>query len=145
MKNNNSSKIIILINELCSSLCPTFIPAIINVVAMYFILKKNKYSNSYYPLLWPLISYIITILAILILHNVLPRYKLFRPFSKYERRWLQIIPCFDRHVSIIDFKYNKKSYQYEMKGFNFTNDKKRGVGFSAHKFIERDYHDGFII
>lgn len=143
MKNNNSSKIIIPINDLRSSLCSTFIPALINVIAMFVIIRKNKYSDSYYSLIWPLVSSIITLFAILILHNLLPRYKLFRPFSKYEGRWLQIIPDFKRTVSIIDFEYNKKNYQYEMKGFNFTSDKKSGIGFSAHKFIERDYHDGF--
>lgn len=143
MKNNNSSKIIIPINDLRSSLCSTFIPALINVIAMFVIIKKNKNSDSYYSLFWPLISSIITLFAILILHNILPRNKLFRPFSKYEGRWLQIIPDFKRSISIIDFVYNKKNHQYEMKGFNFSRDNKSGLGFSAHKFIERDYHDGF--
>lgn len=121
MKNLNTQKIIIPINDLVSSICSTFIPAVINVLIIFFYLKKSKNINSFYSYLIPLASSIITIFIIIILHNLLPRCKHLRPFSKYEGRWLQIIPEFKRQVSIIDFEYNKKNHHYQMKGFNFTN------------------------
>ncbi len=144
MKSLNTRKIIIPINELISSICSTFIPAILNVIVICLIMKENENNNSYYSFLKPVASSIITIFSIIILHNILPKIKFFRPFKKYEGRWLQIIPeLTQRPISIIDFNYDSKIRNYKMKGFNFTKDFKNGVGFSAHKFIERDYHDGF--
>lgn len=146
MSKLHTRKIAIPMEALFSNICSTLLPAIINVVAMYFIMDLQKESIKY---VLSLVSAVGTFFLILLLHNLLPKFRFFRPFKHYEGRWLQIIPDFKiRNLSIIDFNYDKRSNRYFLKGFNFNTElsdgeSKGGVAFTAHKFIERDYHDGF--
>lgn len=146
MSKLHTRKIAIPKDELLSNVCSTLIPAIINVVAVYFIMDLQQEITK---IILSLVSAVLTFCLIIILHNVLPKFKFFRPFKHYEGRWLQIIPDFEsRNLSIIDFNYDKRNNQYLLKGFNFNTESsdeklKGGVAFTAHKFIERDYHDGF--
>lgn len=90
-----------------------------------------------------LISAFVSLIAFAIFYYVFPLIKWFRPFRKYEGRWIQIIPNSPRPLAIVNFKYKKSEKQYELSGFNFTPDCETGVEFVAHKFVRRDHYAGF--
>lgn len=90
-----------------------------------------------------LISACVAMFAFVLFYGVLPLFKCFRPFKKYEGRWIQIIPGSPRPLSVLNFKYKKFEQQYELSGFNFTENYETGVEFVAHKFVRRDHYAGF--
>lgn len=146
MSKLHTRKVAIPVRELVSHVSSTLIPALINILVMIGLFELEKSRDT---LILALISALSAVISIIIIHNIIARIPCFRPFKNYEGRWLQIIPDFKhRNLSIIDFNYDKKSNQYFLKGFNFNTELKGeelygGVAFTAHKFIERDYHDGF--
>lgn len=71
------------------------------------------------------------------------RFRRYRHLGKYEGRWLQIIPGFSRPYSIIDLRYNKELQKYELFGTNFYPGFQDSVHFSAYRFIERTFRNGF--
>lgn len=114
----------------------TLIPAVMG----YFISRNNKFSA---PVFSALFSAFVSMIAFMVFYFVIPLLKYFRPFGKYEGRWLQIIPNSSKPLSIVNFKYKRFEQQYELSGFNFTEDCEMGVEFVAHKFVRRDHYAGF--
>ena len=83
-------------------------------------------------------------MVVVVIHMILPLVKPFRAYKKYEGRWLQIIPDLKhRPYSIIDFKFNRRLYRYELHGVNFYEDISGGLNFDAYKFLEKNSKDGF--
>ena len=145
MEDFKTSKIDIPTSRLCSIFCSTGVPVLVNFVAVKW-LYNPKCEADYDSFLIgvAVIGFFISLLFTMVLHNVLPRFKCFRTFKKYEGRWLQIIPeSKQRPVSVINFNYRKDLKEYEMYGINFTNNFETGIEFISHKFIKRDHHDGF--
>lgn len=102
-----------------------------------------RFDETISPFFSALISAVVAIIAFVIFYYVLPLFNWFRPFRKYEGRWIQIIPNSPRPLSIVNFKYKKWEQEYELSGFNFTEDCETGIEFVAHKFIKRDHYAGF--
>ncbi len=75
-------------------------------------------------------------------YRLLPLFPFFRPFRKYEGRWLQIIPeKEERPISVINFKF--KNNKYILTGYNFNEQCNSGLEFKSDKFIKRDHYEGF--
>lgn len=92
------------------------------------------------------IGFLITVLLTILLQNLLPKFRIFRPYKDYEGRWLQIIPEMEeRPYSIMDIQYNKKLRRYELHGINFYKniDSPQAIYFDSYKIVERTFHDGF--
>lgn len=144
MNNYKTMKISIPIDRILSILCSTLVPAIVNFIGILVFYDPQKENFDYILIIFAIIGAIITLILTVILHNYLPKWGRFRPFRKYEGRWLQIIPELDeRPISIFDFNYDHQMRAYVLKGVNFYKGNKNCVPFSAYKFIERDFHDGF--
>lgn len=128
------------INDAGKSFISIMLSSVIPAGIGYFIFKLDVEIT---PLFSALISAAVAIVAFVIFYGVFPLIKWFRPFRKYEGRWIQIIPNSPRPLSIVNFKYKKLEQQYELSGFNFTEDCETGVEFVAHKFVRRDHYAGF--
>lgn len=144
MNNYKTMKISIPIDRILSILCSTLVPAIINFIGILIFCDPEKENFDYILIISAIVGAITTLLLTIILHNYLPKWERFRPFRKYEGRWLQIIPELpERPISVFDFNYNYQMKSYVLKGVNFYKGNKNCIPFSAYKFIERDFHDGF--
>lgn len=129
--------------KILSAICSSLIPAIIYLLAAC-IWRKWDTDDTLFTAFWTVVGVLGMILSYIIFYAVLPRIKFFRNFKEYEGRWLEIIPDLkNRPCSIIDFTFNQSSMKYEMIGFNFNSDLASGVEFTAYKFIERTFKDGF--
>ena len=129
--------------KILSAICSSFVPAAINLLAVY-IWGKCNIDDKLFTAFFAVVGVLGMIISYIFFYTVLPRIKFFRGFKEYEGRWLEIIPEFeDRPCSIIDFTFNKSSMKYEMVGFNFNRNLETGVEFKAYKFIERSFKDGF--
>ena len=132
------------VSKLISVTCSAGIPAFVNFIAILLFYRQGKNNFDYILLIAALISVILTLICMIALHNILPRFQKFRPYRKYEGQWLQIIPELkERPYSIIDFMYNKDLRKYELHGINFFDDLSDGVSFDAYRFVERTFKDGF--
>lgn len=138
-----SNKKVIQIDKLITIICTAIVPAIINLIATIIIIRLYGEVSQTIAATLVVVTSVISALLILIAQHWLPTLKYFRPFKKYEGRWLQIIPDFERPISIVDLKYDRRSDRYLLKGFTLILHIETGINFTAHKFIERDYHDGF--
>lgn len=130
LKMNDSQK------NLISIMVSSAIPSLVGY--LFFLFKNNDPSP-----LSSIISVAASLIAFFMFYYILPLFKCFRPFAKYEGIWLQIIPDSNRPLSIIHFRYKKAEQQYELIGFNFMEDCETGIEFIAHKFVRRDYYSGF--
>lgn len=128
------------INDASKNLISIMLSSVIPAGIGYFIFQLDEEIS---PLYSAIISAVVAIIAFVIFYGVLPLFKWFRPFRKYEGRWIQIIPNSPRPLAIVNFKYKKFEQQYELSGFNFTEDCETGVEFVAHKFVRRDHYAGF--
>ena len=130
-----------------SAICSAIPAALINFFAASWWNSNHQQEQEWTPefiFSIALLEIVCVLIAYSILYHILPLFKFMRPFGKYEGRWLQIIPEFsDRPCSIIDFKFNKVSFKYEMIGYNFTENLESGVEFEAYKFVNRTFNDGF--
>lgn len=144
MNNFKTIKVSIPIDRILSVLCSTISPALINFIGILIFYNPEKNNFDYILIISALVGSVVTLILTVVLHNRLPRCARFRPFRKYEGRWLQIIPDFDeRPVSVFDFNFNYETKSYVLRGVNFYTDNDGYVPFSAYKFIERDFHEGF--
>lgn len=136
------------LNKAISALCTAIIPALINYYAItWWYSDENRRSYEFDTFVariafWTAVA---SIICWCVIYRLLPHFRCFREFSRYEGRWLQIIPdCEERPYSVIDFDYNKELRKYELKGINFCKDTSEGgISFNAYRFVERTFHDGF--
>ena len=136
------------LEKIFSAFCSALPAAIINLIA-------GSWWNSYHPeeqqwstefiFFIAMLEIICVLIAYAILYHILPHFKFMRQFGKYEGRWIEIIPnyCDGRNYSIIDLTFNKKEFKYQLNGFNFSKDFKKGVSFEAYKFVESSNKNGF--
>ena len=140
------------LEKFIASLCSALPTAIINYLA------ANWWASTHETFDWSkefilfvaIIEIICILIAYAIVYHILPNWKFMRQFGKYEGRWLEIIidnskinnPN-NREYSIIDFKFNRNSFKYELKGVNFYKNSDIGVHFEAYKFVERTFKNGF--
>ena len=140
------------LEKFISTFCTALPTAFINYFAAKWWVDKFgeiEWSKEF-VLFVAIIEILCALIAYAIVYHVLPHWKYMRELGKYEGRWLEIIPNHpkinnpnNREYSIIDFKFNRNSFKYELKGVNFYKNKDIGVHFEAYKFIERTFKNGF--
>lgn len=101
------------INDASKNLISIMLSSVIPAGIGYFIFQLDEEIS---PLFSAIISAVVAIIAFVIFYGVLPLFKWFRPFRKYEGRWIQIIPNSPRPLAIVNFKYKKFEQQYELRG-----------------------------
>ena len=109
----SSNKKVIQIDKLITIICTAIVPAIINLIATIIIIRLNGEVSQTIAATLVVVTSFISAFLILIAQHWLPTLKYFRPFKKYVGRWLQIIPDFERPISIVDLKYDRRSNRYK--------------------------------
>lgn len=123
------------LKEVLSSMVMAIVPVVIMAISQ-LLLGDAITSNG---IIVTIIAYIICAVILFAINRFLPKVPVFRSFRKYEGCWIEIIPNFERTISICDFYFKDGTYHYD--GVNFENDYKNPVVFKSIKFMENE--DGF--
>ena len=65
-----------------------------------------------------IVAYVISAILIFLFNKYLNRLKCFRIYKKYEGQWIEVIPGFERQISVCSLFYKNGEYHFD--GVNFA-------------------------
>lgn len=119
------------IKYLVRTLSISIVPPIISMVF------KNTYPNNDRKYIWGIIigCVMALIINVFIEYNLL-HIKFLRKYSKYEGKWIEIIPEFNgKSITVCHIEYNYKNNIYKFYGKNYYDGEKQGTDFISEKLI----------
>ncbi|MBQ3518882.1 MAG: hypothetical protein IJA31_06145 [Clostridia bacterium] len=90
-----------------------------------------------------IVAYVISAVLIFLVNKYLSRLKCFRLYKNYEGRWIEIIPGFEREISVCSLSY--KNGEYHFNGENYASNNAKNVRFTSKKFIDNGETEFFYI
>lgn len=88
-------------------------------------------------------AYIISAVLIFLFNKYLNRLKCFRIYKNYEGWWIEIIPGFERQISVCSLVYENGEYHFD--GVNFARTGVKNVNFTSKKFVDNGKTEFFYI
>jgi len=106
------------------------------------IIFGNRFTTEWNIIIL-IVAYIISAIFIFLFNIYFSRLKYFRIYKKYEGKWIEIIPGFEREISVCTLSYKNGEYHFD--GENYANVGIKNVRFTSKKFIENGENEFFYI